>query len=142
MSHIDDDLLMKMALKLLEEGEESVLHEHLSECSDCSVRLNLIRRDIELISSLEPRVERPMIPLPRARGLRTTAWLRVAALFLVGFVIGYGVSLLSEDRVVCIVPSRVYAPQPLQAYPSFTSCESVDLAIEFYSEGKRDSGSR
>ena len=142
MSHIDDDLLMKVALKLLEEEEESVLHEHLSECSDCSTRLNMIRQDIELISSLEPGVDSSLIPLPRTRGLRTTASLRVAALLFVGFVIGHSVSLLSEDRVVCIVPQRVYASRPLQEFPSFTHCESLDMVAEYYPEASRDSGSR
>ena len=142
MNHIDDDVLMKMALQLLEEGEEAVLHKHLFVCNDCRVRLERIQQDIELVGSLEPRIERPFIPLPRARGLRITAWLRVAALLFAGFVIGYGVSLLSDDQVICIVSHRVYSSRPQQAYPNFRYCESVDMVSEFYPEVRRDSGSR
>lgn len=138
MNHIDEDLLMKMALEILDEGEEAALQEHLVACSDCRLRLERIKQDMETIASLEPRVERPVIPLPKARGLRIPVWLRAAALLFVGFVIGYGASLFSEDRVVCIVPYRVQASLPLGEYPSFTYSESVDMTDEFYPEARSD----
>ena len=142
MNHINEDVLMKIALQLLEEGEETVLQEHLSACTDCRERLERIRQDINLIGSLEPRIEKSFIPLPEARGLRIPAWLRVAALLFAGFVIGYGASLLSEDQVVFVVPYRVLASPPLQEHPGFTHCESVDMVTELYPEVKSDSVSR
>ena len=139
MNHIDENLLMKMALQLLEDGEETILQEHLSACSDCRLRLERIRQDIETISSIEPRVERPFIPLPKARSLRIPVWLRAAALLFAGFAIGYGVSLFSEDQVVFIIPHHVHASPSLGEYPSFTYSESVDMTYEFYPEARGDS---
>ena len=67
MNHIDEDALMKMALQLLEKGEEDALLDHLSACDDCRERLERIRRDIELIGSLEPGIEIASVPLPKNR---------------------------------------------------------------------------
>ena len=139
MNHIDDDALMKIALQLFEEGEEAAFHEHISACNDCRARLARIQQDIELIGSLEPRIEKPFIPLPRARGLRIHAWFRVAALILIGFASGYGVSQLSDDQIVCVVPYRVHLSLPLQEYPSFNYCESVDMVGDLFPEARSDS---
>ena len=142
MNHIDEDVLMKMALQLLEESEEATLREHLSSCEDCKARLARIQQDMELIGSLEPRIEKPLIPLPKSRGFRIPAWFKVAALLVIGFVSGYGVSQLSDGQVVCIFPYHVRSSPPKRTYPSFTPCESVDMAPESYSEAPDDSVSR
>jgi anti-sigma factor RsiW len=142
MNHIDEDLLMKYALQLLGKQDEAALQEHISECSDCRARLELIRREIELIGSLEPRVEKPPIPLPKTRGFRIPVWLRAAALLFAGFMIGYGASLFSEDQVVFVVPHRVSASPYLQEHPDITYYESVDMTYELYPEARNDTVSR
>ena len=142
MNHIDEDLLMKYALQLLEKQEAAALTEHLSECSDCRVRLDGVRQEIELIGSLEPKIEFPPIPLPKARGIRIPVWLRAAALLFAGFMIGYGASLFSEDQVVIVVPHRVSASPYLQENPDVTHYESVDMTYELYPEAQSDTVSR
>jgi anti-sigma factor RsiW len=145
MNHIDDDLLMKIALELLEESDAARVQEHLRDCNDCRSRLARIRRDMELIGSLEPRIERPFIPMPGvgivrgARGKRMTAWLTAAAALFVGFAIGFGASRLSDERIVLVVPHHVYVSPDRHTYPDFTYCESVDLADDFISVTPTDS---
>jgi hypothetical protein len=138
MNHIDDDILMKIALGLLEQGEAASLHEHLHECDDCRTRLACIRRDMELIGSLEPKIDSPIIPLPRARCLRIAVLFKAAALLLVGFVVGYGASRLSDDHIVSIVPHRMYVSPPRHAYTDFSQCESVDMVGDLFPETRSD----
>lgn len=142
MKHIDEDTLLKKSLGILEDGEESALDEHLSVCADCTERLEQIRRDMELIGSLDPKIQRAHIPLPRKQTPRIHAWFKVAALLILGFAGGYGVSQLSDGRVVSIVSYRVHPLPSYQEIPGFTQCESVDLASESFPEAPEDSVSR
>ncbi|GEM_PF-911711 len=142
MNHIDDDMLMKLALELLDGEEAAGLEAHISECEDCRVRLEGIRRDMDLLGSIEPGLDRAVIPLPGASRPRFATWLRVAALVLFGFAVGYGVSRLEEDRIIYVVPHRVDVAPPSHTYPSFSYCESPDLSTESLTEAPGDSAVR
>jgi anti-sigma factor RsiW len=129
MTHPDDDTLLKHVLKLLDSDEERGLEEHLSQCDGCQAKLEEIRRHTELIGSIEPEIEDIHYPMPRIRRLPLVTVLKAAALVMIGFAAGYGASSLSGREPVTVVPQRVEVASPSTSLTGFTTCESLDMAV-------------
>ena len=129
MNHIDDDNLLKQALQLTDEEEEKRLNDHILQCEKCHTRFDQIKHQIDIIGSVEPEIDIPVYPLPRAKRMSFSTWMRAAALLLLGFMMGYSVSQLSEPTDVNVIPQRLKIVSQSVSIAEFTSCEPVDLGL-------------
>ena len=51
MNHLDEDILLKSALKLLDNQNEELVNQHLSECSECSSLFKNIESQTQIIGN-------------------------------------------------------------------------------------------
>jgi hypothetical protein len=83
--HVNEDKLLQYALEASPTDAERVsIAEHLAICSECSARLEEIRKDIEIIGGVQPRRQELRIPGPRPRHNFVYPVIRAAALFIFG----------------------------------------------------------
>jgi predicted anti-sigma-YlaC factor YlaD len=134
MIHIDEDLLLKYALQLLEDKEQTKIQEHLIKCDQCKKHYESIKSDIELIGSIELDVEQEVIPLPKKKLKITKQWIRAAAILIIGFFIGYITANLAHPVKVEVVKQKLLTKTILYPIESFRTCEQVDLDAKYYSE--------
>jgi hypothetical protein len=127
MKHLDEDILMKLALDLLDEGEKEILAEHLVGCESCRDRLDSLRVETDMIGSLEPDIPTPFIGMPAQISETWLSLIKIAALLLVGFAAGYGFSQISAPEDLTVVPYYQVVSTPLQTIDQFAVCESVNL---------------
>ncbi len=131
MKHPDDDNLLKSVLQLLDEHEESELKNHLLQCDDCRARFERLRRETDIIGSIEPEIEKQIYPLPRATRITYVTFLKAAALLLIGFMAGYGTSYLSPPECINVVGYQLKTSAPPESLTRYAACESVDMAVNF-----------
>ncbi len=129
MNHPDDDRLLKLVLELLDADEEAQLKDHLSQCDSCRARLERMQSETEVIGSLEPEIERQAYPMPQTARPTFVAWMKVAALLLVGFMAGYATSNSTRPTYVNVVPQQLKVKSPPEHVLLYASCESVDTAV-------------
>ena len=127
MKHYDEDILLKLGLELLTKEEEKNIREHLSECEQCRDTFSIIKGDINLIGSFEPDVEPKIIPLPVKKKNITRRLLKVAAILVVGFFVGFLSSDLSNPEKVIVVKQSIIKRTILESTGNFKTCELVDL---------------
>jgi anti-sigma factor RsiW len=142
MNHPNEDQLMKLALELLDTDETRQIEEHLAECEQCQQQLKELRRQTDMIGSIEPEIDREYYPLPVIKRFRSVTLLKAAALIIIGFLAGYGASQLSQPEPVNVVPQRIQVTSDEGSVKDFTVCESVDLTGGRYWKGtyiERDS---
>ncbi len=130
MKHPDEDILLKNHLDLLDEGERSVLMTHLDSCALCRERSRTIRREIDVIGSIDPELVVPEIELPAAKREPWSVGIRVAAILLIGFFVGYGYSRFFTPPEYQVVPSYHNPSAPSLTIEEFSICESVNLEVE------------
>ena len=131
MKHPDDDKLLKSVLQLLDEHEESELKNHLLQCDDCRARFERLRRETDVIGSIEPEINKQIFPLPHARNITYVTLLKVAALLLIGFMAGYGTSHLTSPECINVVGHQLKTSSPPESLTRYAACESVDMAVIF-----------
>jgi anti-sigma factor RsiW len=129
MNHPDDDRLLKLVLELLDADEEAQLEDHLAQCDSCRARLERMRSETEVIGSIEPDIDRQSYPMPRTARPTVVAWMKVAALLLVGFMAGYATSNSMHPPYVNVVPQQLKIKSPPEHVMLYASCESVDTAV-------------
>jgi anti-sigma factor RsiW len=129
MNHPDDDRLLKLVLELLDADEESQLRDHLSQCDSCRARLERMQSETEVIGSIEPEIDGQAYPMPQTTRPKFVAWMKVAALLLVGFMAGYATSNSTRPTHVNVVPQQLKVKSPPEHVMLYTSCESVDTAV-------------
>ena len=131
MKHPDDDSLLKSVLELLDEHEASELKNHLRQCDDCRKRFERLRREMNIISSIEPKINQQTFPLPRSNNITYVTLMKAAALLIIGFMAGYGVSHLSSPECVNAVGHQLKPSAPPESLMRYAACESVDMAVNF-----------
>lgn len=123
MNHLDEDNLLRRVLELLEEDELTEQDRHLTGCSHCQARLDRMKQETELIGSIEPGFDKPVIPLPKSRKIPFSRLVKIAALLIIGFVAGYSVSSYRRSTIITVIPHHVsYTPES-QPLTGFTVCE-------------------
>jgi anti-sigma factor RsiW len=131
MNHPDDDRLLKLVLELLDADEEVQLKDHLAKCDSCRVRFERIRSETEVIGSIEPEIDTQAYPMPQTTRPALVAWMKVAALLLIGFMAGYVTSNATRPAYVNVVPQQLKVKSPPEHVLLYASCESVDTAVNF-----------
>jgi hypothetical protein len=127
MTHPDEDTLLKSVLGILEESEERQVQQHLAECPECQTRLEKLRKDTEIIGSLELETMAPEIPFPKPVRINFMPVIKVAALLLIGFIVGFGSSNLSHREAVNVIPQRLQVNPPMEKAIQYSACEPIDL---------------
>ena len=131
MNHLDIDTLLKFALELVEHQESQQIQEHLSQCDRCRAELDKIRYQTNIIGSVDPEIDPPRYPLPKAQRISFLPVIKAAALVLLGFAVGVGTANLSQPEQVNVVPQRIELSSPQSSAAAFTSCESLDIRVNF-----------
>lgn len=104
MTHPSEDLLLVHALELhVDAAQREELEAHIDSCPTCRAILDQIHGDLRIISGLQPRSRLASPPFGAARSA-IRAYVRVAALLILGFTAGYMTSELFSQRPVTIVP--------------------------------------
>ena len=134
MIHLDEDLLLKYALELLDDKEESTIREHLTKCDQCKKSHESIKSHIELIGSIEPDVKPEIIPLPKKKLKIQVQWIRAAAILIIGFFIGYLTANFAHPVKVNVVKQNLITKTIMYPIESFRMCEQVDLDAKYYNE--------
>jgi hypothetical protein len=133
MNHISEDKLLELALEIIEDdAERDAIEKHLQNCSQCSQRLETIRSDIGTIAG----VKGPIIPLPaqiykRKRHISYTI-LRVAALLVFGFAVGYTISNIGHHEQVNVVPSYLNLSPPPDSLIGSGVCDATEISPQYY----------
>lgn len=128
MSHIDEDTLVKLSLDTVDGKEKRILLDHLNDCSACNERYLEIRREMEILGSIETNLPPLSIPLPSSRAHRWRSYFRLAAGLVIGFVLGYGYFSFSTPRETTVVASYLTKSVADATAGAFVVCESVDLS--------------
>jgi len=132
MIHINEDLLMKYELKLLDDKEENIIREHITTCDQCRKRFESIKSDIELIGSIEPDVIPELIPFPKKKLKISRQWIKAAAILIIGFFIGYLTANFAHPVKVNVVKQNLITKSIFYSGESFSMCEKVDLDAKYY----------
>ena len=106
MTHINEDELLKYALEITAtEAERSEIADHLDGCDYCRERLLTMQGDIEIMGSIKGHGFALLRPVRRGKRYWIQRIVRAAALLLLGFLAGLGVSDLSHREPQNIWPS-------------------------------------
>ncbi len=114
MNHLNEDLLLKYALELVEgKKEQGDIESHLSACSECRALLRELHSDMDVIGSVRSHRARLDLPVRKSgRNIRYSI-IRAAAFIILGIAIGYGGANLEFREKVSVTPSYVTpAPAP------------------------------
>lgn len=112
MKHLDEDLLLKYALELVEDKkEQGDIESHLSACSECRALLRELYSDMDVIGSIKPHRASLDLPVRKSGRIILYSIIRAAALIIFGIAIGYGAANLQSNEKVSVMPSYV-APVP------------------------------
>lgn len=131
MKHYDDDILLKSVLQLLDDGEETEVRGHLSQCQDCSRRLEILKAETGVIGGFVPHVAPNVPPLPQAKRISFAPLLKVAAILVIGFLAGYLTSEWTRPDPVNVVPQNLTTNAQSAPVSDFTTCEQIDIRIGF-----------
>ena len=126
MIHIDEDILVKSSLNLLDESETSKIEIHLTECTICLEKMKNISADLEFISSFDPMMNEQQYPSVR-KNKSNSVWIKnVAVIF---FILGVGIigSEFIQTRQTNVVGQRLQSNSPVLSDSLFESCPNVDI---------------
>ena len=76
MKHINEDLLYKYALQLLDYKKEVDIREHLDNCDYCKNEFDNIEKRMNLIGSVDLKIEGSYSPAPQKTFIYST-WLLI-----------------------------------------------------------------
>jgi hypothetical protein len=130
MNHIDENLLYKFALELLDSGENMKLRKHIDNCVECRGKLLEIKDQIAVISDFDPHITPFDNPLIKKSSSSLT-WLKRAAVIIIGILISYAaVDIFNTETIV--VSGQKFTPKN-SSMDSLELVESqnVDLYTEF-----------
>jgi hypothetical protein len=132
MNHINDDKLLAYALEVSDsDAEHANIAAHLSDCAECRAQLEEIRKDIEVIGSVRPSRQLLEIPDRTQRHVTMPSILRIAALLIFGFVVGYGSSNLFFQEPVSVIPSYHTLSPPSDPLRGYAVSDATDISVRY-----------
>jgi hypothetical protein len=153
MTHNTEDELLGFALEVLTSNvERNKVAAHLAECFECSLRLENVRRDIEIVGGVKPVTRALLVPSARPRalgipGLRphirwaptlrpgegvTYAILKTAALIAIGVLLGLGASKRIPREPEFVSSSYVTLSPPTDSLTSYSISDATGIASQYY----------
>jgi anti-sigma factor RsiW len=124
--HINENTLIEVALGLLDAQADSRVRDHLEGCPMCRGLFESIKRTLHEIKELAPKVtaDIPEVPSVRPDSFR---WLRVAAMLVIGFGLGFLASESLQSPSIDVVRQQIISTPPELPAAGFVPCEGVDL---------------
>lgn len=129
MKHLNEDTLLKLALDLLEGEEKAQALSHLTECGNCREAFAKLKSEAGRLGDFEPELPEARYPLPRTKSAGKLWLLRAAALLLIGFAGGVGVSNYFQEDCVNVFPYSAQMRNPVMAEDGLVICESEALEV-------------
>lgn len=126
MNHFDDEIILKFVLEILDEEKAVIIENHLVECETCSAKLNDAKKQLQIIGSYNPRIEKFDYPLPK-RNDTLYIWVKRAAILIIGFLAGYTTSVLSQPDQITVVAQQLITKTPAVPVSQLISCQKVDI---------------
>ncbi len=131
--HINEDKLLQYALEVSPtDAERTAIAEHLAACSECSARLEELRKDIEVIGGIQPRRQELRMPGPRPRHNFVYPVIRAAALFIFGIVVGFGASHWIQRQPAYISPSYLTLSPPPDSIGTYVVSDATEISKRYY----------
>jgi hypothetical protein len=135
MDHINEDKLLEFVLEtLVNEAERAEIEGHLRSCPDCREKLAGLNGDIEAIGGIKGRFEMAEIYYPRKERLIGYAFLKAAALLILGFIGGLVVSGELHHEPVSISASYMKLSPPADSILGYTACDATEINPEYYAK--------
>ncbi len=129
MNHLNEDTLLKLSLDLLEGKEKAEALSHLSECGECREAFGKLKSETEAIGSFVPELPEACYALPEVKSVSRLWLLRAAALLMIGFLSGYGVSHYFQSDCVNVFSYSASGAKPTLAQNGLVICESEALQV-------------
>jgi hypothetical protein len=127
MTHPDSDTLLKYTLRILDGPEESIVQNHLSTCEQCRVLQQDLQGEVKMLGGVNLHIGMPEPPrLPR-RSRVSLAVSRLAAVLVLGFLMGYVTAQLSDRTISIPVQQRLIPVQLAVPSSAYIPCQAVDL---------------
>jgi hypothetical protein len=126
MNHLGKETLYKFVLETLDEKDSKLIAEHINGCELCSEKINAIEEEIKFISSYDIEAEVRIPELPH-RKYFNSIWFQRAAVLILGFLIGYSASTLSDRKNVRIVEQNLIPKGILLDSAQFVECPNIDI---------------
>jgi hypothetical protein len=135
MTHNSEDELLGYALEVIASDEErATIAAHLAVCSECRMRLDNLRKDIETIGGVRPRQPVLRIPNPRPREVVTYTILRTAALIVVGILVGFGASKGVHHEPEFMSSGYVTLLPPTDSLRACTVSDATEIPLHYYEQ--------
>jgi len=127
MNHLNEELLLKYALQMLEADAAGEVKAHLEACPQCAKILSGLQNDLSEFSNIKADIESWNIPIPRCRskGAVLAIW-KLAAVFILGLLTGYALSNWTQP-VKPLVTAQKLKPHPAALPGEMVFCETVDV---------------
>jgi hypothetical protein len=125
--HISRDTALKTALGMLSPQAEQKVRDHATECETCTGLIEDAERTIRVIENVYPNATAPLPPLP-SRQVSRYNWLRLAAILLVGFGLGFLASESLRSPNLTVVRQQFVPAPPESAVADFVSCDAIDVS--------------
>jgi len=125
-NHIDEDLLLKYKLELLEVNDAKRIENHISECKTCLEKSIEVKNQPNVIGGIKLNEENEFYLLDGKKSI-TTEWIKRAAIILIGFFLGYLTSQLIRPNHVVVVEQNLI-PQPQKTVlENFSACSDENI---------------
>lgn len=125
--HVGEDTLLELALGLLDAQSESGVRDHLEGCPMCRRLLEDVEQTVRHLKDVTLDLAADLPILPSHRHDRYT-WLRVAAMLIVAFGLGFLASESLRSPTVNVVRQQIVPKPPELPTAGFVTCDEVDLA--------------
>ncbi len=129
MKHPDQDTLLQFALETLETDELLAIEFHLAGCEECSEAVGKIRNELDLIACVSIPVQPPLYPAIKIVHHNRFLALKIAAILVIGFSLGFGTSLAVQPSQIEIVPQRVTLQIPKEEIQKYAAAEPINLQV-------------
>ncbi len=124
--HVSEETLLKMTLGLLDPKSELRVRHHLERCAACRDLRGEADRTVSLLQSVTPDLPAEL-PVPIVFRQTRQTWLRIAAMLLIGFGLGYLASESLRPSEIIVVPQQLLPRPPATRASGFVECEIIDL---------------
>ena len=125
MTHIDDQTILRYVIDTLDEEERSAVLGHISACEQCMREAERTRSDVERISGFALHLPKTTPPPLMRRASPLAVIARMAAVLVVGFLLGYVTAEMSNPTVSIPVKERLLVSSADSHGPGYAPSEAT-----------------